>query len=298
VSVAPTTDAVAVARDRSRAAGRRGLALRDPGLTLALVLLAVIVLIAVAGPPVWTIDPRRADIGNALLAPSWSHPMGTDGSGRDILARFAAGARISLLAGLAVVAVGALAGIPLGVIAGLGRGLTDNVLMRLLDAILAFPPLILAMTVSLGLGAGLTSAVIGIALSSVPFFARLVRGDVLRIREQPHIEAARAIGVPQREIVWRHILPHTAPTMLVQSAAVFGFAILTLAGLGFVGLGAQIPSPEWGAMITDGQEQIVTGQWWVAVFPGLGVLLVVVAANVLSDRLRERLDPRATGRGR
>jgi peptide/nickel transport system permease protein len=195
VSVAPTTDAVAVARDRSRAAGRRGLARRDPGLTLALVLLAVIVLIAVAGPLVWTIDPRHADIGNALLAPSWSHPMGTDGSGRDILARFAAGARISLLAGLAVVAVGALAGIPLGVIAGLGRGLTDNVLMRLLDAILA-------------------------------------------------------------------------------------------------------PSPEWGAMITDGQEQIVTGQWWVAVFPGLGVLLVVVAANVLSDRLRERLDPRATERGR
>lgn len=170
-------------------------------------------------------------------------------------------------------------------------GWVDTVLMRLMDAIVAFPPLILAMAVSLGLGIGLVSGVIGVALTSLPFYARLMRGDVRRIRSLPHIEAARAIGLTPWQTAIRHVLPHTVPTMLVQSAALFGYAILTLAGLGFVGLGAQIPTPEWGAMLTTGLQYTVTGQWWVAVFPGLGVLIAVSGANLLADALGAGNDP-------
>jgi peptide/nickel transport system permease protein len=281
-------------RSAAAAAVARGVrfVMRDRALALAAVLLGLLLFLALLGPVVWRKDALAIDVESALRAPSAAHPMGTDGSGRDVLARFNEGARISLAVGAAVSAAGFLVGGLIGLAAGVWRGAADNVLMRVLDAVLAFPPLILAMAVTVALGVGLETGALGIMLTTVPYFARLIRGDVLRIRSLPHVEAAVALGATRSRIVLRHIVPHTAPTMLIQSAAVFGYAILTMAALGFVGLGAQIPTPEWGAMITDGLQYALTGQWWIATFPGLGLLLAVVAANVLADRARDILDPR------
>jgi len=155
-----------------------------------------------------------------------------------------------------------------------------------------FPPLVLAMAVTIGLGAGLHNAALGIMLTSLPYYARLLRSEVLRIRSLPFIEAAQALGARRGRVMARHIVPHVVSTLLIQAAAVFGYAILTLAALGFVGLGARVPTPEWGAMITDGLQYFLTGQWWIGVFPGLGVLLAVTAASVIADRARDILDPR------
>jgi peptide/nickel transport system permease protein len=264
----------------------------DRALVLAGATFAVLIALAVAGPLVWTANPDHVQLLHALEAPSWAHPMGTDADGRDVLARFDRGAGISLLAGAAVVVVGAVVGGALGVTAGMSRGWLDSVLMRLMDALLAFPPLILAMAVTIGLGVGIVTACIGIALTSVPWYARLLRSDVLRIRSLPFVESARATGASRADIVRHHVLPHVVSTLLIQAAGVFGYTIIALAALGFVGLGAQIPTPEWGAMITDGLQYSLTGQWWLTVFPGLGLLVAVSAANVIADRLRDRLDPR------
>lgn len=265
----------------------------DKAFALAILIAALLVLGALLGPWLWPLGPLDMDFGAPLAAPSFAHPMGTDSNGRDVLARFLSGARISLAVGAVVVLAGLIVGGAIGVAAGIGGRAVDTVLMRIIDALAAFPPLILAMAVTVGLGVGLETAAIGIALSSVPFFARLMRGDILKIRTMPFVEASVAMGAKRGRIIGRHLLPHTAPTMLVQCASVFGYAILTLAGLGFIGLGAQIPEPEWGAMITDGMQYALTGQWWLALFPGLGVLLAVIAANLLADRLEEALNPRS-----
>lgn len=271
---------------------RAGSLLRQPGFVVGTGLLSLLVAAAVIGPLLWRKDPLAIDLSTTLQRPSWGHPMGTDSSGRDIFARFNEGARISLGVAAVVTLLGALVGGVIGLAAGMLRGVVDNVLSRVLDSLLAFPPLILAMTVTVGLGVGLQTATLGVALATVPFFGRLLRGDVLRIRSLPHVEAAVALGATPTRVAIKHVLPHTASTMLIQSAAIFGYAILSLAGLGYVGLGAQIPTPEWGAMITDGQQHALTGQWWVAVFPGLGVMMGTVAVNLLADSARDRFDPR------
>jgi peptide/nickel transport system permease protein len=164
--------------------------------------------------------------------------------------------------------------------------------MRAMDAILAFPPLILAMAVTVGLGVGLWTAALGIALVSIPWYARLLRAEVLRIRSMPFVEAAYAMGATKPWIVRWHVVPHVLPVLFIQMAAAFGYAVLALSGLSFIGLGAQIPTPEWGAMITEGLQYSLTGQWWISIFPGIGLLLVVTAASMISDRLRDILDPR------
>jgi peptide/nickel transport system permease protein len=254
--------------------------------------LLLFVLLALIGPVAWRKDPLGINVGASLEAPSWSHPMGTDSIGRDVFARFLEGARISLAVGGLVVLVGALIGGFAGILAGVSGGWIDALLMRVMDAILAFPPLILAMAVSVGLGSGLETAGLGIMLTTIPYYARLLRSEVLRIRALPFVEAAHALGARRSRIMLRHIVPHVVSTLLIQAAAVFGYAILTLAALGFVGLGARVPTPEWGAMITDGLQYFLTGQWWIGVFPGLGVLVAVTAASVIADRVRDILDPR------
>jgi peptide/nickel transport system permease protein len=264
----------------------------DSALAAAVAALGLLVFLAVLGPLIWTKSATAVDVGSSLLPPSRAHPMGTDSIGRDVFARFNEGARISLAVGAAVVVVGAILGGVAGVVAGASPGWVDATLMRIMDAILAFPPLILAMAVTVGLGAGLETAALGIMLTSLPYYARLLRSEVLRIRSLPFIEAAHALGARQTRIMARHIVPHVVSTLLIQAAAVFGYAILTLAALGFVGLGAQVPTPEWGTMITDGLQYFLTGQWWIGVFPGLGVLLAVTAASVIADRTRDILDPR------
>jgi peptide/nickel transport system permease protein len=161
-----------------------------------------------------------------------------------------------------------------------------------MDGILAFPPLVLAMAVTVGLGPGIETAAIGITFVSIPWYARILRSEVLRVRSQAYIDAAFTMGAKPRRIVRRHVVPHLLPTLMVQGAAVFSYAILALAGLGFVGLGAQVPTPDWGAMMTDGLASALSGQWWITFFPGIGVLIATTAAAILADRGRDLLDPR------
>jgi peptide/nickel transport system permease protein len=265
---------------------------RDRPLVIAAGTIALLIALALIGPLVWRANPDHVNLLTSLRSPSWAHPMGTDADGRDVLARFDAGAGISLAAGAVVVVVGAIVGGALGVIAGMSGGWIDAVLMRAMDALLAFPPLILAMAITIGLGVGIVTACVGIVLTSIPWYARLLRSDVLRIRSLAFVDAARISGSGSRQLIRRHVLPHVASTLLIQAAGVFGYTIIALASLGFVGLGAQIPTPEWGAMITDGLQYSLTGQWWLTVFPGIGLLVAVTAANVIADRLRDQLDPR------
>jgi peptide/nickel transport system permease protein len=266
---------------------------RPPFLPLALAV--VLVLTVLSGPLIWSADPLEMDFTAFLAAPSTAHPMGTDATGRDVLARFLAGGQLSLIIGLIVTLSGLILGALIGLIAASFGGFVDTVLMRVIDSIAAFPPILLAMAVAIGLGGGLWTAVLGVVISTIPFFARLMRSEVQRIRSYPFIEAAEAMGATPRFVLAWHIAPHAASTMLVQSASVFGYAIITLAGLGFVGLGARVPTPEWGVMITEGMQYALTGQWWLTIFPGLGILLAVIAANLLADRLSDVLGGRSIG---
>lgn len=265
----------------------------DLALAVPIGAIVAIVLFAIIAPIAWGQGPDTQNLLASLQAPSAAHPMGTDQLGRDVFARVAAGARISLIAGTLITLVSAFVGGLAGMLAGTLAGVGDNVTMRVMDAILAFPPLILAMAVTVGLGAGLTTAAIGSVIVLIPWYARLVRSEAIRIRSLPFIEAAHAIGAPRKRIIARHVVPHLLPTMFIQMAAAFGYAVLLLAGLSFLGLGAQVPTPEWGAMITSGLTYSLTGQWWISVFPGVALLITVTAASMLSDRTRDLLDPRS-----
>jgi peptide/nickel transport system permease protein len=270
---------------------------RDPTLLICSLALGLLAGLAIFGPLLWPEDPLAINLGESLQAPSSAHPMGTDSLGRDIFARFCEGARISLAVGSLVAVVGAVLGGGIGLIAGSSGGRLDNVLMRVMDAVLAFPPLLLAMAVTLAMGPGLRTATIGITVPVIPWYARLIRSEVLRIRSLPFVEATVTLGASRTRTMIRHILPHTTSTVAIQAGNVFGYAILSLAALGFVGLGAQIPTPEWGSMITDGLSSALTGQWWVTVFPGLGLLIAATAANIFVDRARDLLDPRQRIKG-
>jgi peptide/nickel transport system permease protein len=266
--------------------------LADRKLTLPLAVLILLVLFAIFVPIVWTHGPNAQNLFGSLQRPSFSHPLGTDQLGRDVLARVADGARISLVVATLVTLAGALAGGLIGLLAGTVGGVGGGVAMRAMDAILAFPSLILAMAVTVGLGIGLDSAAIGVALVSVPWYARLLRSEALRVSSLPFVEAAHALGATRGRIVARHIVPHMLPVLFIQMAAAFGYAVLALAGLSFVGLGAQVPTPEWGAMMTEGLTYALTGQWWISICPGVALLLTVTAVSMVSDRMRDVLDPR------
>ncbi len=280
----------------ARAYARAGSALRtvmgDRKLAFPSIVLVLLVLFAIFGPIVWNHSPDAQNLLSSLQSPSLSHPLGTDQLGRDVLARVADGARISLLVATLVTVAGAIVGGLIGLLAGTIGGASDGVVMRIMDAILAFPPLILAMAVTVGLGVGLDTAAIGVSLVSVPWYARLLRSEALRIRSLPFIEAAHAMGATRRRIIARHVVPHMLPVLFIQMAAAFGYAVLALAGLSFVGLGAQVPTPEWGAMITEGLSYSLTGQWWISICPGVALLITVTAASMLSDRMRDLMDPR------
>jgi len=269
------------------------LTLRDPELLVGVVILAGLVLVAVAGPFLWWVDPLRIDLLGSLSPPSLAHPMGTDDNGRDVFARFIWGAQVSIGLALAVTLAGTLIGGLLGLMAGLAGGWLDLILSRIMDAILAFPPLILAMAVAIGLGAGIVSAMIGVVLAAIPWYFRLLRGEVMRLRGLMYVESARALGASDLRLIRLHILPQTLSTILIQASSVFSFSIITMAALGFVGLGIQPPVPEWGTMITEGLAYALTGQWWLGVFPGLGIFALAVAGNMIADRLRDIYDPKS-----
>jgi peptide/nickel transport system permease protein len=259
-----------------------------------LVLIAALALIAVSAPLIAPANPLKQVLSTRLKPPSAAHWLGTDQLGRDVLSRMIYGARISLLIGTVVVGLAASIGIFVGLVAGYSGGWLDEGLMRLTDVFFAFPALILAMAISGALGPSLTNAMIAIAIVSWPVYARLVRAQVLSLREREYVEAARSLGASANRIVWGHILPNTLAPLLVQASFDMGSAILSAAGLSFIGFGAQPPTAEWGVMISEGRNYIAT-QPWLSLFPGLAILLTVAAFNLIGDGLRDALDPRLRG---
>jgi peptide/nickel transport system permease protein len=227
-----------------------------------------------------------------LLAPSETHPFGTDKVGRDIFSRVLLGAPIALEVGIVIIVLAATIGVTLGGIAGYFGGWVDEMIMRLTDIFLTVPALVLAVAITAALGRGIVNTMIGIALVWWPGFARLTRSLVLSLREELFVEAARGIGASNTRVLFRHILPNAVSPIIVKMSTDFGFAVLTAAALGFIGLGAQPPDPEWGAMINDGRAYFPQ-QWWIATFPGMAIWLLVFGLNLLGDGLRDVLDPRA-----
>lgn len=274
--------------------GQRGGWLRDlrrsPTLLIGLVLISLWVLAALLAPLVAPYSPVEQRLSERLSPPSARHLFGTDELGRDVFSRVLYGARISLPIGFGVVALTALLGTALGAVAGFVGGLVDELIMRFCDAVLAFPSLILAMAITAALGPGLNNAMLAIVLVLWPEYARLMRGQVLYLRELEYVTAARAIGAPEMRILWRHILPNAFSVILVKASLDVGNAILLAAALSFVGLGAVPPTPEWGAMVAAARQKFF--EWWIGTFPGLAILTVVVGFNFLGDGLRDMLDPR------
>ena len=237
------------------------------------------------------------DLPSRLQGPGWSHWMGTDDLGRDVLARILFGARTALIVAFGVVAIAVVIGVLVGAIAGYFGKWVDEVLMRITDTFLAFPPLLLAVIVAAALGASLRNTVIAIAVSWWPWYARQVRAQVLSLREQPYVKAVRAIGVPSRLIIARHIIPNTMAPVWVQATADLGASVLTAAGLSFVGLGPRPPTADWGVMIADGRQLVLGGQWWIAGFAGIAITLLALAFNLSGDVVRDVTDPKSRGGG-
>jgi peptide/nickel transport system permease protein len=268
--------------------------LRSPLTVAGLVLIVVFSLSALLASVLAPADPLDQKLSQRLKPPSPAHWLGTDQLGRDVLSRLLFGARISLTIGLVVVGTAGTFGTLVGLVAGYTGGLVDEALMRVTDVFLAFPALILAMAIAGALGPSLNNAMIAIAVVTWPVYARLVRGQVLSLREREFVEAARSLGASTARILWRHILPNTLAPILVQASFDMGGAILSAAGLSFIGFGAQPPTPEWGVMISDGRKYVST-QSWLSLFPGLAILLTVAAFNLIGDGLRDSLDPRLRG---
>jgi peptide/nickel transport system permease protein len=256
-----------------------------------LVLLVGLFALAVAAPLLTSHNPERQKLSEALRPLSPAHPLGTDPLGRDMLARLLYGGRLSLLIGFLAVGLGVVVGVPLGAVSGFRGGLTDLVIQRLADILLSFPGFLLALSLVAILGVGLQNVIISVGISAVPSFIRLVRGSVLSIREQPYVEAAHAIGQRRVAIIFRHVLPNAMAPVIVQATLSLGFAILVAAGLGFLGLGVQAPTPEWGTMLGEGRQYIFRAPG-LTMYPGLVIFLAVLGFNLFGDGLRDALDPR------
>lgn len=267
------------------------LLLRNRLAALGLTFIFIWTVIAIIAPWIAPHDPYATNMANKLQAPSASHWFGTDNFGRDILSRVLYGARISIWTGLIAVGISFIIGVPLGGIAAYYGGRTGTIIMRLMDILLSFPSLVLSMAIAASIGAGLTSAMIAVGIVGIPEFARLMFGQTVSLREE-YIEASRAIGVKNTVILYRHILPNALAPLMVQATLGMGFAILTASSLSFLGLGVKPPIAEWGAMISEGREYIISGQWWLVTFPGLSIATSILGFNLLGDGFRDVLDPR------
>jgi len=289
-----TSDAPSAERVRSRRVASR--ALRNPLSVAGLIIIGTLIGLAIVAPLVAPYDPTKTDVVNRLAPPSAAHWFGTDALGRDILSRVIYGSRVSLRIALLAAVIATAIGVPLGIVSGYFRGRTDDLLMRLTDMFMAFPSLILAMAIAAALRPTLENVIIAISLAAWPAYARLARSVTLALREETFVEAARASGATSGRILRRHVLPGVLSPVVIQISLSMGGIILTAAGLGFIGLGAQPPTPEWGVMIAEGRN-FITQQWWVSTFPGIAIALVVLGFNLLGDGIRDILDPRLRGRG-
>jgi len=226
---------------------------------------------------------------------SMRHPLGTDVYGRDQLSRVIHAGRVDLLVALSATAIALTLGSALGAGAGYRGGWVDQLVMRGVDAVMAFPAFILAMAITAALGNSIANVVAAIAITHVPIYTRLIRGEMLRVRETEYAEAARTVGNRPHQIVLYHLLPNCVPPLVVQATLAMGFAILTVAALSFIGLGIQPPQSEWGQMTAEGAGYVVSGEWWLVLFPGFAIMLTVLAFNLVGDTLRDLLDPRMRG---
>lgn len=255
------------------------------------ILLGLIVLAAIFAPLIAGADPYEQNLTGVLLPPSWEHPFGTDDNGRDIFARVIYGAQISLLEVILSVSIATAVGVPLGIIAGMTGRFVDDVIMWVMDVLFAFPGIVLAILIVSILGPSLFNLMIAIALFAIPIYARLSRNITLGLKRMEFVEAATALGVPRWRILFNYILRNSVGPIIVQSTLTAGTVILSAASLSFLGLGAQPPIPEWGAMMSQGRNYLGVNIW-MSLFPGLAIMITVLGFNILGDGLRDLLDPR------
>jgi peptide/nickel transport system permease protein len=262
--------------------------------TLGATIILLWLLIALTAPWISPYLPDTVDVANRLKPPSLAHWLGTDALGRDVLTRLLYGSRISLLTGFIVVIVSAVFGTLIGGIAAFARGKVEELIMRVTDLVLCFPPIILALAIAAALGIGTTNTIIAMLVVWWPKFSRLARGLVIVQRSQEYVEAAMVAGLSPSRILVRHIIPNAIGPLVVLVTLDVGNAIITFAGLSFLGLGVVPPTPEWGSMVAEGRELVE--QWWVASFPGLAILTIVLGFNFLGDGIRDWLDPKSRRR--
>jgi peptide/nickel transport system permease protein len=268
---------------------------RNVGAVIGLSVLTLVLAVALLADVIRPYDPIEIQIIDKFQPPSWQHWMGTDDLGRDILSRVIDGSRISLRIIMLVLVIACGIGVVLGALAGYVGGLVDDVVMRTADVFLAFPSFLLAMAIVAALGAGIDNAVLAVGIAYWPRYARLLRGQVLSLKHELYVEAARSLGASHLTLIRRHILPNAWAPLLIQSASDAGNAIIVTASLSFVGLGAAPPMPEWGAMIAQSRTFMLS-YWWVGTFPGLAIMVTVAGCIFLGDGLRDLLDPRLRGR--
>ncbi len=264
---------------------------KNKGATMGGVLLIMVCLLVIFAPLLTPYDPIKQNFRDLLGGPNPTHWLGTDNYGRDVWSRILYGGRISLTVGSISVVIGMVIGVALGLVSGYYGGVTDGIIMRLMDAMLAFPGILMAMTVIAILGGSLNNVMIAVGISSIPGFARLARGSVLSAKENEYVSAARVAGCRGGRIMLVHILPNIFAPLLTYSTLRVSTSIIAASSLSFLGLGAQRPTPEWGVMLSDGREYI-RQYWWLSTFPGLAIMISALSINMLGDGLRDALDPR------
>jgi peptide/nickel transport system permease protein len=271
---------------------------RDRIAVISLGFIVAMILIAILAPwltPYPNEGRGEPNILEKLKPPSQEHPFGTDPLGRDILARVLFGARTALIAGIAIQAISVTCGTVLGALAGYLGGWLDEVIMRVTDVFLAFPPLLLAMTIAAVLEPSLQNAILAIAITWWPWYTRLTRGQAISVRERDYVKAARGMGVNDLAIIRRHILPNVLTPVMVQATLDLGASILTVSALSFLGLGVPPPTPDWGAMVSEGRVYIQSGRWWIPTFPGLALFMTIMSFNLLGDGVQIVSNPQARG---
>jgi peptide/nickel transport system permease protein len=257
--------------------------------------IVLLVVIAVLAPLIAPFDPNEPDANAVLQRPSWTHVLGTDDYGRDELSRIIIASRVDLLVPFVSTLLALLIGSIIGSLSGFRGGWVDQIVMRIVDAVMAFPAFVLAMGLTAAIGSSITNLILVIAVTQVPVYLRQLRAEMLRERETEYAQAAHTVGNPTWRIVFIHLLPNCFPPLIVQATLAMGFALLTLAALSYIGLGIQPPNSEWGEMISEGASLMVTGQWWLSLFPGIAILVTVLIFNLVGDGLRDLLDPRMRG---
>lgn len=267
------------------------LLLSNPISALGVIGVVFLFLVMIFAPYLATHDPIEINLTNRFLPPSVNHFFGTDHLGRDIYSRVVYGSRISLVVGFITLIEATLVGTTIGLIAGYFGGTVDSIIMRITDVFLAFPSIILALAVAAALGRGIESVMVALGITWWPLYARLIRGQTLSVREEQYIDGAKLSGAGNLRIMFNHILPNCIAPLIVQISMDIGFTILAAASMGFLGIGAQNPSPEWGLQCASGSKYLVY-QWWISTFPGLAIFISVISFNLLGDGLRDILDPR------